>query len=103
MKIFAYILSVYILALIATPCIDGHQDNALQKIEQTSTTTDNHSTDGDHCSPFCTCQCCASPIVFQYYIVQFNCFSFSEKHFSGYQSAYISSPYSLIWQPPKIS
>jgi hypothetical protein len=59
MKILAYILCVVVLALSVMPCIDEHSDNTLQKIELTqSTNTSNHQSDTDHCSPFCTCQCC---------------------------------------------
>ena len=59
MKILAYILSFVFLALIANPCIDKPNDNILQKSEISQTTT-NHDqqTDNDHCSPFCSCQCC---------------------------------------------
>ena len=33
MKIFAYILSIFILVLTAIPCADKPQDNTLQKVE----------------------------------------------------------------------
>ena len=59
MKIFAYILSFFILALTVNPCIDRSYDNTLQKLELSqSTNNDNHHTENDHCSPFCSCQCC---------------------------------------------
>ena len=59
MKIFAYILSFVVLALTLTPCVDKPTDNTMQKLELTqSTNTSTHQNDFDHCSPFCTCQCC---------------------------------------------
>ena len=59
MKIFAYILSIVVLFLTANPCIDELKNNALQKSEIShNTNNDNHQNDKDHCSPFCTCQCC---------------------------------------------
>jgi len=43
------------------PCIDVPQDKTIQKIEFSKQNPDNsHQNDTDHCSPFCTCQCCQS-------------------------------------------
>jgi hypothetical protein len=58
MKLFAYILVFVVLALTAIPCVDVPKDNSVQKTELTYTTSDHHQSDTDHCSPFCTCQCC---------------------------------------------
>lgn len=102
MKIIAYILSFYILLLTAIPCIDVPQDNALHKTELSQKTTDNHHNKADNCSPFWPCNCCIPPVISQAYILQFNCFSYSQKHFAEYKSAHISNLSSAIWQPPKI-
>jgi hypothetical protein len=65
----------------------GHQHNA-----------------GDQCSPFCTCSCCASPVIYQDFNVQFESFSFIEKSISTeYTSAIFSCHLSSIWQPPQIA
>lgn len=58
MKLFAYILSFVVLALTVIPCVDVPKDKSVQKTELTNTTSDQHQSDADHCSPFCTCQCC---------------------------------------------
>ena len=59
MKIFAYILSIVVLVLSVNPCIDEPADSVLQKNDLTqSTSNNNHQNDTNHCSPFCTCQCC---------------------------------------------
>jgi hypothetical protein len=61
MKYFAYILSFIVIALTVNPCIDGLKDSTLQKSEIShSQDNSNHQNDTDHCSPFCTCQCCQS-------------------------------------------
>ncbi|HLN72102.1 MAG TPA: hypothetical protein VK205_02330, partial [Prolixibacteraceae bacterium] len=39
-------------------CPDVPEDHSVQKIELSNTTSDHHHSDADHCSPFCTCQCC---------------------------------------------
>lgn len=103
MKLFACMLSFYIIALTAIPCIDVPIDHASQKVELSQNATDNHHDNTGHCSPFCACYCCVSPIINQQHIIQFNSFSFSEKHLPGHTPAYVSLPFSAIWQPPKIS
>ena len=61
MKILAYILSFIVLVLTANPCIDKLKDNTTHKSEiSQNTNNNNHQNDTDHCSPFCTCQCCQS-------------------------------------------
>jgi hypothetical protein len=61
MKIFAYIVSFIVIVLTVNPCIDGLKGNGTQKSEiSQSTNTNNHQNEKDHCSPFCTCQCCQS-------------------------------------------
>ena len=64
MKLLAYLLSFVVLALTAIPCIDGPQDNTLQKIEISKDVAGNHHSDSDHCSPFCACNCCQSNVYF---------------------------------------
>ncbi len=60
MKILAFILSLYILALNLTPCEDSVEVDVIDsKIEMTQNGDINEShSDLDLCSPFCQCQCC---------------------------------------------
>jgi len=61
MKIFAYILSFIVLVLTVNPCIDGLMNNGKHKSEiSQSADNSNYPNEEDHCSPFCTCQCCQS-------------------------------------------
>lgn len=56
--------------LTTIPCIDLPKDNTVHKIELTKQNQDNqHQDDSDHCSPFCTCNCCQSNIDITGYIV----------------------------------
>jgi Family of unknown function (DUF6660) len=59
MKFFAFILSIYILALNFAPCEDsGTFDNNL-KVEISQITDVDHGHNVlDLCSPFCQCHCC---------------------------------------------
>ncbi len=58
MKIAAYILSFIVLLLSVTPCVDNNNTNCGQQTEIDHSTSGSHQNDLDHCSPFCTCQCC---------------------------------------------
>jgi hypothetical protein len=58
MKALAFFLSFYIVLLSGMPCVDVVKYNTSQKVELSQNTTNDHQNDIDHCSPFCTCQCC---------------------------------------------
>jgi len=64
MNHLAKILSVITIVLTLFPCSDGiaqYQINDMAQISlNTDDTQDHHSDDGDLCTPFCTCVCCAS-------------------------------------------
>jgi len=62
MRIFAYILPAYILLISALPCIDKPYNNAGNYSELAKNTSNDHQNESDHCSPFCTCYCCASTV-----------------------------------------
>ena len=103
MKFFAYILSIYVVILTIMPCIDDHSVHVGQNVEFSTQTSDNHQNETDHCSPFCTCTCCASPVVFINNEMQIESFSVTQEHQFEYNSSYSSSEHFGIWQPPKIS
>ena len=103
MKIFAYLLSFVVLALTAIPCVDQPEDHTLQKTEITRNTTDNHQHEDGQCSPFCTCECCASPIIHADFNVSLDSFSFLLGRFSPeYASSLIPCYSGSIWQPPQL-
>jgi len=91
--------------LTAIPCIDQPEDHAAQKMEITqSQGDDQHHEDGDNCSPLCTCNCCASPVIQQDFSIQFDSFSFLQECLSPeYPSAFVSCYSGSIWQPPQLS
>jgi len=84
------------------PCIDIHEDTISQKVELSTNSTDTHQTNSDHCSPFCTCTCCATSVAFIDYAIQFNYFPIEREHLFEYNFSYNSSEHYSIWQPPKI-
>ena len=104
MKFFACILSLYIMVLIAIPCADRPEDHSLQKSEITQNTGSNHQHDCDHCSPFCTCNCCASPVIQQESIIQFDSTTLLQVYtLAEYITVFTSIYLGSIWQPPQIS
>jgi len=104
MKTFAIILSLYVLALSAIPCIDIHKDMAKSQIEISQNNQDAHNQgDKDHCSPFCTCNCCATSVIILEHLVQLDSFSFFEKQYFPVSSTFFDYSLASIWQPPKIA
>lgn len=101
MKYLSSILSLYILILIAVPCIDAPIDEDTQHIELTSSNSHSHQHHTDQCSPLCTCQCCASPLVYTENLIQLSNFTFAQEVQSSYKSIFSTSCISPIWQPPK--
>jgi len=69
MSYIAKILSIMTIVLTLLPCSDGYaqfQDNNVYQISlNTDNNQDHHSDDGDLCTPFCTCVCCASLVYIQ--------------------------------------
>lgn len=103
MKLFACILSIYIVVLTAIPCIDRPEDSHLQKSEIEGNTANSHQhTEGDQCSPFCTCNCCGTPVIQQYFFVHFDNFTLLQIYnLPEYVSAVTSDYLKSIWQPPQ--
>jgi hypothetical protein len=103
MKLIAYILALYVVTLTILPCIDGNEGNGSIKTELSSNKSHTDHNELDHCSPFCSCSCCSSPVVFQNAIVALDFYSIVQKAIPEYKASYISSTHRSIWQPPKIS
>jgi len=102
MKIFACILYLYLVAIIVIPCIDKAKDDTIQHIELAQGNADHSHEMPDLCSPFCTCICCASPIISRGN-VQYFYHLIPQDRVTPFVSAYHASPVTTIWQPPKIS
>ena len=104
MKLIALILSFYIFALTAIPCIDKAHDNAVHKTEISQNTTNHHhDQETDHCTPFCTCVCCATSVIQQEYSIYFIEFYFLQEQKDIYEFSFVSNHQASIWQPPKLS
>jgi len=103
MKFFVHILSLYILVLTAIPCIDKPEDHSLQKSVISSKTAESYHHEIDHCSPFCTCNCCSSSKIQQQIVIEFNCAEILLSCFSEKSPSAVSAPPGTVWQPPRLS
>ncbi len=104
MKLLVYILSIYILVLAAVPCIDVHHDNNVNATELLQDKGHNNPNELDYCSPFCTCSCCVSILIFVINsIILPSFFLFYKRNYLKSRTlSYIYSVLSSIWQPPKL-
>jgi len=102
MKILAYIFSFYLLFLNAYPCIDASIDMSMQNIELSSHSSDKHQDDADQCSPFCTCNCCITPIISPSLTNLTDFYPFQAEKYIIQSSSSFSSSLAAIWQPPKL-
>ena len=103
MKTVAFLLSLYILVLIALPCIDVPLCNISGEVACSQNTTDNPSSGHEHCSPFCICHFWVSPMTLTNTTLLIKEVPFIQKYLAGYTSAYRYSPFYAIWQPPQLS
>jgi hypothetical protein len=107
-KIFSYILSIYLVVLSCLPCADVEASNFTHNLSKIETNSDNHSHDqeNDACSPFCICNCCGQSVLSYVPTVVFN-FQTSIEEIETLNSIYKSNLYSnffgSIWQPPQIA
>ncbi len=102
MKILAFILSIYILALNFTPCEDSKSLDSLDNTEISLATDSEHDHNAlDLCSPFCICQCCQISID----IVDFYAYTLvSEDIFNSnpsYKNSVAQEVSRSLYQPPQ--
>lgn len=102
MKLTAYILSIYMLLLAVFPCclVDDCPDDKVQT-EQT-TGHENGDKDCGSCSPFFSCEGCAS-VSATLEPLHFNIVALPVKPaYTGFLAPFISEVQYDFWQPPKI-
>ena len=103
MKFLASILAIYIIVLTISPCCDALISSSVNKVESIQKAADYPHNGIDHCSPFCSCNCCASPILYQTIFFDFNTSFFPTGKFIDLKTEFISTLYASIWQPPEIA
>jgi hypothetical protein len=91
------------------PCGDTEECKVLDNGKETFAQTEqhDHQEDTESCSPFCTCACCGSTIVFNFQcpvlMTESTSFSFPlSERIIVKNDSFTSNFYGNIWQPPKI-
>ena len=101
MRLLACILSIYILVLTAMPCCDRPESGSVQKTEVAQKTGSVPHQDIDHCSPFCSCNCCSSPKVQVDQAISYFVAPMLHKYLPELTSKIFSCLTGSIWQPPR--
>jgi len=98
-------MSFWLLFLSCLPCGDRLECSA--KTEATISANKDHKQhqhQGEHCTPFCTCSCCATsafPQAAPYF--SFHKQAFEKKTYPVYNAPFCGEVSFAIWQPPKLS
>jgi hypothetical protein len=102
MKVLTLILTLYILVLIAIPCVDRLFEGTSHTTEHAGSAGHNHENEEDHCSPFCDCNCCGTLVLSIETIVLPEAAAIPAKVVFWYPTKFISEPYRSIWLPPEL-
>jgi hypothetical protein len=103
MKFFAFLMSIYIIALGCFPCGDESEcsDEAVQIISSAAN-HQGHQHSEEACTPFCSCACCAVSIFSQPLAAVKNIPVVSSPQKFYYNDSFHSYHFQSIWQPPKM-
>lgn len=102
MRWFFSIIAVYIFSLAIVPCADGITNHSHQHRFAVHADGDADAADeGDHCTPFCACDCCRLPVVSQEAAVEE---STPAQYFKITHIELVERPftdfYFSVWRPP---
>ncbi len=84
------------------PCADNNSDSCAMNTAYAHNENNSHTSDVDHCSPFCGCNCCHVPTIVTFNLIIEKCVTISAFFVSLYKEAPIKDMIYKIWQPPKI-
>lgn len=107
MRLIALFFSFYVLLLAVWPCAEMPENDRAHDapVSQSSSSQDhdqNHD-DCNDCSPFCTCNCCATPMICQMEMVDLQVSTIVRKHETNYPTLFVTQQSGDIWQPPQLS
>lgn len=106
MKIFCFIMSLYVISLSVVPCCsdDNCNDESIsENINNYSQDPKEEEGDCNACSPFLNCGTCIG-FVFTNLQIDIDEIPSDEEQFVAiYKSRFFDDFFDKIWQPPKIS
>lgn len=105
MRLLTFIIGCYVLGLSFLPCGDRLECDIKAPVSISSAAGhDDHRHSEEHCTPFCSCSCCASSVstraISQIDVTQSMPLT---RYYSIYHPSFSPAPCFGIWQPPKIS
>jgi hypothetical protein len=102
MKLFSFLISLYMLLLACMPCNDSRDCSAGEKVSMVLYDQhDDHGDDTEHCTPLCVCACCAAPVVYFQQSLFIKNFA-ATKTANSYPDPFVfSNKANSIWQPPR--
>ncbi|QBN17908.1 DUF6660 family protein [Flavobacterium nackdongense] len=108
MKIFTFILSLYLMALSCLPCADVEVNSLAHSASTVAANHENHSDQNsfDLCAPFCVCNCCGQHILNYNQEITFEFRKIPTEittQIPTYKSILASNFFGSIWQPPQIA
>ncbi len=104
MKFLLAIVSFWMLCLSFIPCTDASECDVQGNTTISAVSNHQHNHKAEHCTPFCTCSCCAIAVCSHRLIS----FSFQKQLFKKKTYAMLPAPPCqnitfAIWQPPRLS
>jgi len=103
MKLIALFFSLYVLLLAVWPCAEIRENDHSHDVPVSQTIPSPDHDDCNGCSPFCTCNCCATPMVCQMEQVDLQVSVIVREHITSYPTLLVTQRSGDIWQPPQLS
>lgn len=101
MRIFVFIISIFVLGLAAIPCTDIFIDKT--KTETISKIDRAHSSTQDYCSPFCACQCCQVQVTeFESVVIEKPLKKEISTAYFSYNNQDGKDIYQSLFKPPRV-
>ncbi|MHB9056974.1 MAG: DUF6660 family protein [Paludibacteraceae bacterium] len=101
-RILAILFSIYIITLLVAPCADVHENICHKTQDSTHSLPESHESGCDCCSPFCTCNCCVSPVPVQVNFIYFNNYFVIKQQYLSINTLSVPAiVFGSIWQPPR--
>jgi len=100
MKLFCYIISIYIIGLLLFPCQNNGDLSFTNKTEKSA--NHNHEEQGCHtCPPFCVCDCCQVNTIISLKTIINSTETVPVLFICIYKETPLKDIILSIWQPPK--
>ena len=102
MKIVAFVMAFWVLALSNMPCADAATINGKETSEVTKNTGSQQHNDADACSPFCHCACCAGFTITHIIVSTLVNPFYNLNPTDSFLHADVVAVALPVWQPPQI-